>query len=74
MCVQVDYIARYLRGWRVSPHTELPDIREVHELHPEPFGGLQVGICLNDNSSGESRDHNLSLLQTPFGVRIEQSY
>jgi hypothetical protein len=41
---QVDYIARYLRGWRIQLPS-LPGLvgtEEVHELHPEPFGGLQV--------------------------------
>jgi hypothetical protein len=42
--LQVDYVARYLRGWRI----ELPQLpglqglQQVHELHPEPFGGMQV--------------------------------
>jgi hypothetical protein len=39
--LQVDYLARYMRGWRISHHT-LFHGRPVHELHPLPFGGLQV--------------------------------
>jgi hypothetical protein len=43
---QVDYVARYLRGWRI-PLPQLPGLQglaEVHELHPEPFGGIQVRV------------------------------
>lgn len=43
----MDYMARYLRGWRVSPHTQFPGVPEVHELHPEPFGGMQVCVCMS---------------------------
>ncbi|KAF6250527.1 hypothetical protein COO60DRAFT_1465293 [Scenedesmus sp. NREL 46B-D3] len=46
---KVDYVARYLRGWRLQL-TSLPGlqgIKEVHELHPEPFGGMQV-IAVGD--------------------------
>jgi hypothetical protein len=45
VAVQVDYVARYLRGWRIECPSlpGLQGIRQVHELHPEPFGGMQVG-------------------------------
>jgi hypothetical protein len=45
MPLQVDYIARYMRGWRIQEH-KLFHGRTVHELHPLPFGGLQVRPAL----------------------------
>jgi hypothetical protein len=39
--LQVDYLARYMRGWRIWGHS-LFEGHIVHELHPLPFGGLQV--------------------------------
>lgn len=54
--LQVDYVARYLRGWRLQwPLLPgLQGIEEVHELHPEPFGGLQVRGAVAQLISRES--------------------
>lgn len=41
--VQVDYLARYMRGWRITQHSLYGGLF-VHELHPLPFGGLQVSM------------------------------
>jgi hypothetical protein len=43
LLLQVDYLLRYLRGSRVVRHPLFPEHEVVHELHPLPFAGLQVG-------------------------------
>lgn len=50
--LQVDYLARYMRGWRIRRH-RLFRGEEVHELHPLPFGGLQVRAAQGDADATE---------------------